>query len=95
MSPDHVSTIALEGNDFMSRNRITETQNSAALLLSPELLEKLGINIGDEVDVSVVDRTLILRSLDEAERARKIDAATKTVFENRRSAYEELARGAE
>lgn len=79
----------------MSRNRITETQNSAALLLSPELLEKLGINVGDEVDVSVVDRTLILRSLDEAARAQKIGAVTKIVFERRRSAYEELARGAE
>lgn len=79
----------------MSRERITETESSAALLLSPELLEQLGVSVGDEVDVSVVDRTLVLRSLDEAKRAQKIDAATKAVFERRRSAYEELARGAE
>ncbi len=53
----------------------------------------MGISVGDEVDVSVVNRTLILRSLDEAERARKIGAATDVVFVRRRSAYEKLAEG--
>ncbi|MBA2645920.1 MAG: AbrB/MazE/SpoVT family DNA-binding domain-containing protein [Pyrinomonadaceae bacterium] len=78
----------------MSRRRITTAEDSAALLLPQEMLDEMGISIGDEVDVSVVNRTLILRSLDEAERARKIDAATDAVFERRRSAYEELAEGA-
>ena len=79
----------------MSRKRITETGDSAALLLSPDILESLGISVGDEVDVSIVGRTLILRSLGEAERARKIEALTRVVFDRRRSAYEELAKGAE
>jgi len=59
------------------------------------MLELMGVQDGDEIDVSIVDRTLILRSLDEAERAQKIGAATEAVFERRRSAYEELAKGAE
>ncbi len=79
----------------MSRKQITATGDSAALLLSPEILKELGVSVGDEVDVSIVDRTLILRSLDEVERAKKIDAATRVVFESRRSAYEELAKGVE
>lgn len=79
----------------MSRNRITETGDSPALLLSPEIMEKLGIHVGDEVEVSIVDRTLTLRSLDEARRAQNIEAATKTVFDRRQSAYEELAQGVE
>ena len=33
--------------------------------------------------------------LDEDERARKIEAAAESVFERRKSAYEELAKGAE
>lgn len=37
----------------------------------------------------------IVRPLDEAERARKIGAATEAVFERRKSAYEELAKGTE
>jgi hypothetical protein len=55
----------------------------------------MGVNDGDEIDISIVDRTLILRSLDEAERAQKIGAATESVFERRKSVFEELAKGAE
>jgi antitoxin component of MazEF toxin-antitoxin module len=79
----------------MSRKRITASENPATLLLPQEMLDMMGVNDGDEIDVSIVDRTLILRSLDEAERAQKIGAATESVFEHRRSAYEELAKGAE
>lgn len=79
----------------MSRKRITASENPAALQLPQEMLDMMDVNDGDEIDVSIVDRTLILRSLDEAERARKIGAATEAVFQRRRSAYEELAKGAE
>jgi antitoxin component of MazEF toxin-antitoxin module len=79
----------------MSRKRITADGDSATLELSQEILDKLGVAIGDEVDISVVDRTLILRPLDEATRARAIEAATTSTFERRHSAYEELAKGAD
>ena len=79
----------------MLRQQITTIGNSPALLLSPELLKMMGIAIGDEVNMSVVDRTLILRPLDEIERIKKIETATLAVFERRKSAYEELAKGGE
>ncbi|HEY0386615.1 MAG TPA: AbrB/MazE/SpoVT family DNA-binding domain-containing protein [Pyrinomonadaceae bacterium] len=79
----------------MSRKRITSDDNSAILELSQEILDKLGVAVGDEVDLSIVDRTLILRPLDETERARAIEAATKATFTRRQSAYEELAKGAD
>jgi AbrB family looped-hinge helix DNA binding protein len=79
----------------MSRKRITASESSGALLLPKEILEMMGVDEGDEVDVSVVDRTLILRPLDEVERALKIDAATESTFKRRESAYEELAKGVE
>ncbi len=79
----------------MSRKRITTAGDSETVLLPQELLRMMGVEAGDEVDVSVVDRTLIVRPLDEAERARKIEAATGAVFGRRQSAYEELAKGAE
>lgn len=79
----------------MSRKRIIASENPATLLVPQEMLDMMGVNDGDEIDVSIVDRTLILRSLDEAERAQKIGAATESIFERRRSAYEELAKGAE
>lgn len=79
----------------MSRKRITASENPTTLLLPQELLNKLGVDAGDEIDVSVVDRTLILRSVEEAERAQKIEAVTKSIFNRRKTAYEELAKGAE
>lgn len=79
----------------MSRKRIMASEDSATLLLPQEILDAMGINDGDEIDVSVADGTLTLRSLDEAERARKLGAATEAVFKRRRTAYEELAKGAE
>lgn len=79
----------------MSRKRIDTSKDSAAILLPQEVLDQLGINAGDEVDLSVVGRTLILRPLEEAERARKIEQVTDTVFQRRKSAYEQLAKGIE
>jgi len=79
----------------MSRKRITAAEDSSTVVLPKEVLDMMGVEEGDEIDLSVVDRTLIVRPLDEAERAGKIDAATKAVLERRESAYEELAKGAE
>ena len=79
----------------MSRKRINTSKDSTAILLPQEVLDQLGINAGDEVDLSVVDGTLILRPLEEVERAREIEDVTNTVFERRKSAYEQLAKGIE
>ena len=79
----------------MSRERITAIGESAALLLSKEVLDKLGIAIGDEVEVSLIDRTLMLQPLDEADRAQQLEAITQTVFARRQRAYTQLAQGPE
>jgi antitoxin component of MazEF toxin-antitoxin module len=79
----------------MSRERITAVGESAALLLPQEVLDKLGITIGDEVELSLIDRTLMLQPLDEASRAQQLAAITKSVFARRQRAYTELARGPE
>lgn len=79
----------------MSRKRIMASEDSATLLLPQEILDALGVNDGDEIDVSVADGTLTLRSLDEAERARKLAAATEGVLKRRSAVFEELAKGAE
>ena len=77
----------------MSRKRITVSKNPSTLMLPQGILDEMGVVDGDEVDVSIVDRTVILTRLDEVERARKLDASTKSVFERRKQAYEELAKG--
>ncbi|MGI8654066.1 MAG: AbrB/MazE/SpoVT family DNA-binding domain-containing protein [Pyrinomonadaceae bacterium] len=79
----------------MSRKRIMAAGDSSTVVLPKEVLDMMGVKAGDEIDLSVVDRTLIVRSLDEVERARKINDITDAVFERRKSAYEELAKGSE
>lgn len=79
----------------MSRERITTSEGSAAVRLPKKILEGMGIDVGDEVEMSLVERTLVVRPLDESERAREIEAASTKVLERRKSAYEELAKGAD
>ena len=79
----------------MSRKRITVSGSPTTLLLPQEILDKMGVADGDEVDVSIVDRTLILMPLDEVERAQRLGAATESVLQRRKSAYQELAKGVE
>jgi antitoxin component of MazEF toxin-antitoxin module len=75
----------------MPRERITVVSESAALLLPKDILDKLGIAIGDEVELFLIDRTLIVQPLDEADRAQQLAAVTQAVFARRQSAYARLA----
>jgi antitoxin component of MazEF toxin-antitoxin module len=79
----------------MSRERITAVGETAALLLPKEVLDKLGIAIGDEVELSLIDRTLLLQPLDEATRGQQLVAITTRVFARRQRAYTQLAQGPE
>jgi antitoxin component of MazEF toxin-antitoxin module len=80
---------------MMSRERITAVGESAVLLLPKEVLDKLGIAIGDEVELSLIDRTLMLQPLDEANRTQQLAALTRAVFARRQRAYTQLAQGPE
>ena len=62
------------------RRRISTSGNSAALVLSQDLLGLMGVGVGDEVDVALVDRTLVVRPLPEVERSVKVQAAIDEVF---------------
>lgn len=77
----------------MSRRKVTAVNGSAAILLSTDLLTALGVGVGDEVDVVVVDGVLVVRSLDEAARASTVEAVAEAMFQRRRAVYQELARG--
>ena len=71
----------------MSRERITAIGETAALLLPKDVLDKLGIAIGDAVELSLIDRTLMLQPLDESARGQQLVAITKRVLARRQSAY--------
>jgi antitoxin component of MazEF toxin-antitoxin module len=79
----------------MSRKRINVSENASTLLLPQDILDEMGVSHGDEVDVTIVDRTVVVMRVDEVGRAQKLGMATASVFKRRKQAYEELAKGAE
>ena len=71
----------------MARQRILNAEQGAMLMLDPEMLDLLGLHNGDEIDVAVVDRTGVLRPLEEVERAGTLDAVTQAVLKCRKQVY--------
>ncbi len=65
--------------------------DAAAVVLSPALLEQLGLRIGDVMDVTLGDRQLILRPATDIARRELVEEITREVFERRRDAYQRLA----
>lgn len=78
----------------MLKRKITTSGNSAALVLSQDILALMGLSVGDEVDLQLIDRTLVVRPLPEIERERRISSAMDSVLSRRRSLLRRLAEGA-
>ena len=72
---------------------ITKLGSPATLVLTPEMLEQLGINGEDEVEIALINRKLILRSLKEARREERMREIKQELFTERHSAYQRLAEG--
>lgn len=75
----------------MPQLSIVSHGDEAAFVLSKSVLESIGLHIGDTVDVTLADRQLILRPLDDAERRQLMAALTKDVLDRRSDAYQRLA----
>jgi bifunctional DNA-binding transcriptional regulator/antitoxin component of YhaV-PrlF toxin-antitoxin module len=74
----------------MARQRIIISDAGATLVIAPEVVSALGLKNGDEVDIVVMDRSVVLRPLDELERAKKLDAVTQAVLQRRKRALQQL-----
>lgn len=72
---------------------LTTLDQSSSVVLPPEALEALGIEAGAELEVEIVGRALVVRSVEEARRSRDFMSAFESILSKRRSAYEELAKG--
>lgn len=63
------------------------------MALSPEALEALGVEAGAELEVEIVGRAVVVRSVEEARRSRDFMSAFESILSKRRGAYEDLAKG--
>jgi len=50
-----------------------------SIALPPEALEALGVEEGAKVDVEVIGRAVVIRSLEEAQRSREFKATPQTL----------------
>ncbi len=73
--------------------RLTTLDDAASVSLPPEAVEALGVSAGDELDIEIVGRALVVRSADEASRSREFADIFESVLKKRQRAYEQLAQG--
>ena len=69
--------------------------DASAVSLPPEAVEALGVGAGGELDIDIVGRALVVRSVEEAQRSREFVNIFESVLKRRREAYEQLAEGPE
>ena len=74
-------------------SRTTKIDQGSSVELPPEALKALGVEAGAELDLEIVGRALVVRSVQEAQRSREFANAFESILTRRRSAYEELAKG--
>jgi antitoxin component of MazEF toxin-antitoxin module len=75
--------------------RIITLDDAASVSLPPEAVEALGVSTGGELDIEIVGRALVVRSVEDARRSREYADIFESVLKKRRKAYEQLAEGPE
>lgn len=79
-------------NKKMLRQEIT-IENPSSLPLTKEIVEALGLNVGAKVSLEIVGQTLIIRSVEETQRAEQFAHTFQFVLKRRLPAYNQLAEG--
>jgi len=67
----------LDGETFMTNQHVMTLENPAGLLITPEMLEQIGVSTGDQIEISVSEHALIVRSLTVAETEKRKAATLK------------------
>ena len=72
---------------------LTTLDQSSSVALPPEALEALGVEAGAELEVEIVGRAVVVRSVEEAKRSRDFISAFQLILSKRSAAYKELDKG--
>jgi bifunctional DNA-binding transcriptional regulator/antitoxin component of YhaV-PrlF toxin-antitoxin module len=70
---------------------VTTVDQRSSIALPLEALDALGVEVGSELEVEIVGRALVVRSVEEARRSREFMRAFESVLSRRRPAYDKLA----
>ena len=77
----------------MLTKKITQLGNSAAIVLPKDILAMMNLGIGDEVEIKMVEKTLVVKPLSENARQELFETALRQVMTERKSMLETLAKG--
>lgn len=77
----------------MLTKKITQLGNSAAIVLPKDILALMNLGIGDEVEIKLVDKSLVVKPLSENARQELFETALRKVMLERKSMLENLAKG--
>ncbi|MEZ4617687.1 MAG: hypothetical protein R2867_19535 [Caldilineaceae bacterium] len=69
------------------RKRIVQRDGVPVVAIPPKLLEELGLTLGDEVDLQVLDGTLMITSADGAITDGDFDGAIQELLAHRSDLY--------
>lgn len=72
---------------------ITTIDDGTSLTLPPEAIDALGVEAGAQLDVEIVGRAVVVRSIEEAQRSREFIDDFEAILSRRRKAYQRLAEG--
>lgn len=78
----------------MSQIQVKDSGENLMVVLPPEVIASIGLKAGDTLEVSVVEQSLVLRSVEEVERAKRADESIDKIFQRRRVVLDALAEGA-
>ena len=72
---------------------VTTLDQYCSIALPREALNALRVEAGAEVEVEIIGRALIVRSVEEARRSAEFITAFESILSKRRTGYAELAKG--
>lgn len=72
---------------------ITTINDASSVLLSQEAVAALGVGEGGELDIEIVGRALVVRSVEEAQRSREFNEIFESALRRRLAAFDRLAEG--
>jgi antitoxin component of MazEF toxin-antitoxin module len=78
----------------MTDRRVMILEDPAGLLITKEMLERIGVSAGDKVEIKITDRALTVRPLAVAEQEKVMDEVMESLMDRRQKLYECLAEGA-
>lgn len=78
----------------MSRT-VTTVDQRFSVALTPEAVDALGVEAGAELEVEIVGRALVVRSIEEARRSREFISAFESILSRRRTAFQDIAQNPE